>query len=174
MTKKISAQLSLCKKWIDIRSVVNPDPDSVGYEIISFVLAWKQKKIYISKFHLWFFAAIVQKKTVEYSFKAIAVGWFFILIEYNPFSYNFGSRIFFPGSEMFSWIRNFFRDPELLKIQSCIQIRIRKKLFRIPTCRRRRGHHSYDPPGRARTVWIFIINSFIHFLTRSFIIKIIH
>ena len=134
----------------------------------------KTKNIYISKFHLWFFAAIVQKKTVEYSFKAIAVGWFFILIEYNPFSYNFGSRIFFPGSEMFSWIRNFFRDPELLKIQSCIQIRIRKKLFRIPTCRRRRGHHSYDPPGRARTVWIFIINSFIHFLTRSFIIKIIH
>ena len=132
MTKKISAQLSLCKKWIDIRSVVNPDPDSVGYEIISFVWAWKQTKIYISKFHLWFFAAIVQKKTMEYSFKAIAVGWFFIVIEYNPFSYNFGSRIFFPGSEMFSWIRNFFRDPELLKIQSCIQIRIRKKIISDP------------------------------------------
>ena len=106
MTKKISAQLSLGKKWIDIRSVVNPDPDSVGYEIICFVLAWRQKNIYISKFHLWFFAAIVQKKTVEYSFKAIAVGWFFILIEYNPFSYNFGSRIFF------SWIRNVFLDPK--------------------------------------------------------------
>ena len=168
MTKKISAQLSLCKKWIDIRSVVNPDPDSVGYEIISFVLAWKQKKIYISKFHLWFFAAIVQKKTVEYSFKAIAVGWFFIVIEYNPFSYNFGSRIFFPGSEIFSGIRNSWKYRAVFRSGSG------KKLFRIPTCRRRRGHHSYDPPGRARTVWIFIINSFIHFLTRLFIIKIIH
>ena len=109
MTKKISAQLSLCKKWIDIRSVVNPDPDSVGYEIICFVLAWRQK-IYISKFHLWFFAAIVQKKTMEYSFKAIAVGWFFILIEYNPFSYNlnffFLDPICFPGSKIFSGIRN--------------------------------------------------------------------
>ena len=71
-----------------------------------FRIGMKTKNIYISKFHLWFFAAIVQKKTVEYSFKAIAVGWFFILIEYNPFSYNFGSRIFF------SWIRNVFLDPK--------------------------------------------------------------
>ena len=135
-----------------------------------FVSYWhenKKKYIYQS-FTYGFLLQLYRKKTVEYSFKAIAVGWFFIVIEYNPFSYNFGSRIFFPGSEIFSGIRNSWKYRAVFRSGSG------KKLFRIPTCRRRRGHHSYDPPGRARTVWIFIINSFIHFLTRSFIIKIIH
>ena len=62
MTKKISAQLSLCKKWIDIRSVVNPDPDSVGYEIICFVLAWKKKKYIYIKVSLMVFCCNCTEK----------------------------------------------------------------------------------------------------------------